>query len=158
MIYGVLSEFEDVGRLFAKTQFQLQFVGFDGIAAYQNTVRFTIFARVATATSCCCMVAAEVRRPGFHLPVQELLTWRSTAAPAFERPHSMVALSSKWGPPAASDLRASAGIGSQRLLPGVQLTTQTSVAGSDVIQAIHVRTLQHRLSGCTESSLRVQRP
>ena len=82
----------------------------------------------------CCNVRAR------HLVVhaQELLTWRSTAAPAFERPY---ALSGKWGPAASFDLRASAGIGSQRLLPGVPLETQASIAGSDAIQAVHVRPL-----------------
>jgi len=71
---------------------------------------------------------------------QELLTWRSAAAPAFERPYA-TALSGKWGPAASFDLRASAGIGSQRLLRGAPLETQASAAESDAIQAVHVRLL-----------------
>ena len=72
--------------------------------------------------------------------VQELLTWRSTAAPAFERPYA-TPLSGKWGPAPSFDLRASAGIGSQRLLSGAPLETQASVVGSEAIQAVHVRLL-----------------
>ncbi len=91
------------------------------------------------------------------IPVQELLTWRSTTAPAFERPYA-AALSGKWGPAASFDLRASAGIGSQRLLRGGEpLATQASVAGSDAIQAVYVRLLSGSLT-CSNFGLAGLRP